>query len=63
MADFQKLVVKNIHKETKDTVAVTFDVPESLHEEFQYKQGQHLNIKKKLTVKIFVVRIHCALVL
>ncbi len=48
MADFKKLVVKDIHKETKDTVAVTFEVPESLHEEFQYKQGQHLNIKKDI---------------
>jgi ring-1,2-phenylacetyl-CoA epoxidase subunit PaaE len=48
MADFQKLVVEEVYKETKDTVAVTFTVPESLHEEFQYKQGQYLNLKKDI---------------
>ena len=48
MADFQKLVVEEVYKETKDTVAVTFTIPENLQEEFQYKQGQHLNIKKDI---------------
>jgi ring-1,2-phenylacetyl-CoA epoxidase subunit PaaE len=48
MADFQKLVVNDIYKETKDTVAVTFDVPKQLQEKFQYKQGQYLNLKKDI---------------
>ena len=48
MADFQKLVVKDIYKETKDTVAVTFNVPQELQEAFQYKQGQYLNLKKDI---------------
>ncbi len=48
MADFEKLVVKEVYKETKDTVAITFDVPEEKQEQFKYKQGQHLNIKKEI---------------
>ena len=46
MADFHKLVVKDVYKETKDTVAVTFDVPESLQSDFQFTQGQYLTLKK-----------------
>lgn len=48
MADFHKLVVKEVHRETKDTVAVTFEVPENLKEQFKFKQGQYLNLKKEI---------------
>ena len=48
MADFHKLVVEKIHKETKDTVAVTFVIPENLKEQFKFKQGQYLNLKKEI---------------
>ena len=48
MADFHKLVVKDVYKETKDTVAVTFDVPESLQSDFQFTQGQYLTLKKDI---------------
>ena len=48
MADFHKLVVKDVYKETKDTVAVTFDVPESLQSNFQFTQGQYLTLKKDI---------------
>jgi ring-1,2-phenylacetyl-CoA epoxidase subunit PaaE len=42
---FHKLAVKNIVKETSDCVSIEFDVPENLKEEFQYTQGQNINIK------------------
>ncbi|TYA54628.1 1,2-phenylacetyl-CoA epoxidase subunit PaaE [Formosa maritima] len=48
MADFFKLKVEDIQKETKDTVVITFDVPENLKEKFKYKQGQHLTLRKDI---------------
>lgn len=48
MADFYKLKVLDIYKETKDTSVVTFDVPENLHDDFKYLQGQHLTLKKDI---------------
>lgn len=45
MADFHKLRVKDIYKETKDTSVVTFDVPEVLQDQFKFSQGQHLTLK------------------
>ncbi len=48
MSDFHKLVVKEIYKEAKDTVAVTFDVPETIQNVFNFKQGQFLTLKKDI---------------
>lgn len=45
MAKFHKLKIKNIHKETKDCSVVTFDVPETLADEFKFRQGQHLTLR------------------
>lgn len=42
---FHKLAVKNIIKETVDCVSVEFEVPENLKQDFQYTQGQNINIK------------------
>ncbi|MEM1320076.1 MAG: ferredoxin--NADP reductase [Bacteroidota bacterium] len=42
---FHSLTVKSIESETKDTVSVTFDLPASLQEDFQYTQGQYLTLK------------------
>jgi ring-1,2-phenylacetyl-CoA epoxidase subunit PaaE len=42
---FHQLAVKNIIKETLDCVSIEFDVPQNLQEEFQYTQGQNINIK------------------
>jgi len=46
MADFHKVKVLDIYKETKDTVAVSFDIPEHLKDVFQFIQGQHLTLRK-----------------
>jgi ring-1,2-phenylacetyl-CoA epoxidase subunit PaaE len=45
---FHKLAVKNIIKETGDCVSVEFEIPEHLKQEFQYTQGQNINIKTNL---------------
>jgi ring-1,2-phenylacetyl-CoA epoxidase subunit PaaE len=45
---FHKLAVKEIIKETADCVSIEFDVPETLKEDFKYKQGQNINIKTTL---------------
>src|SRR5690606_41261031 len=48
MADFYKLKVADIYKETKDTVVISFEVPDHLKETFKFKQGQHLTLRKEL---------------
>ena len=45
MADFHNLRIADIYKETEDTSVITFDVPEELHQEFAFHQGQHLTLK------------------
>lgn len=48
MAKFHTLKVKNIERPTDESVAVTFDVPENLTDEFAFMQGQHLTLKKTI---------------
>lgn len=48
MAKFYKLRVKDTYKETKDCSVITFDVPAELHKEFQFRQGQHLTLRKMI---------------
>ncbi len=45
MAKFHSLKVADIYKETKDCSVVSFDIPDHLKEEFQFKQGQHITVK------------------
>jgi ring-1,2-phenylacetyl-CoA epoxidase subunit PaaE len=45
MAHFYDLQVKDIYKETTDCSVITFDVPEALHSDFDFQQGQHLTLK------------------
>ncbi len=45
MAKFHNIRVKDVYKETKDCSVITFDVPEELHQEFDFRQGQHLTLK------------------
>jgi ring-1,2-phenylacetyl-CoA epoxidase subunit PaaE len=44
--DFHQLKVKKIVKETEDSVSITFEVPDSLKEKYEFKAGQYLTIKK-----------------
>ena len=45
MSKFYPLAVAAVRNETRDTIAVTFDVPPELQETFTYQQGQHLTLR------------------
>jgi ring-1,2-phenylacetyl-CoA epoxidase subunit PaaE len=45
---FHPLTVAEIEPLTDDSVAVTFDVPEELKEDYAFVQGQHLTIRTEL---------------
>ncbi|WP_424963324.1 1,2-phenylacetyl-CoA epoxidase subunit PaaE [Ekhidna sp.] len=48
MAKFHTLKVATLSRPTEDSVAVTFEIPENLREEFSFTQGQHLTLKKDI---------------
>ncbi|MFK3740268.1 1,2-phenylacetyl-CoA epoxidase subunit PaaE [Massilia sp. TN1-12] len=45
MSQFHSLAVAQVKHETRDAIAVTFDVPPHLKETFAYRQGQHLTLR------------------
>jgi ring-1,2-phenylacetyl-CoA epoxidase subunit PaaE len=45
MSKFYPLTVSKVRKETRDTIAVTFAVPDELRDSFKYQQGQHLTLR------------------
>jgi ring-1,2-phenylacetyl-CoA epoxidase subunit PaaE len=45
MSKFYPLTVAGVRHETRDAIAVTFDVPQDLKATFAYKQGQHLTLR------------------
>ena len=45
MPKFHTLNVKEVRKETEDTVSVAFDVPSDLQSDYQFIQGQYLTLK------------------
>lgn len=45
MTKFYPLKVRDIRRETPDTVSVAFEVPEDLQDTFRYIQGQHLTLR------------------
>jgi len=47
-ATFHKLTIKDIRKETHDTVSIAFDIPETLAENFNFIPGQYLTFKKDI---------------
>lgn len=44
-ATFHSLTVKRVKPLTKDSVEVTFDVPDDLHGHFEYLPGQHIALR------------------
>ncbi len=46
--NFHSLTVKKITRETSEAVTVTFDVPNTLKDTFQYTQGQYLTLKMQM---------------
>ncbi|GEC77546.1 1,2-phenylacetyl-CoA epoxidase subunit PaaE [Flavobacterium aquatile] len=45
MSKFHSIKIADIYKETKDCSVLSFEIPQELKQEFQYKQGQHLTLK------------------
>ncbi|MEP7159581.1 MAG: 1,2-phenylacetyl-CoA epoxidase subunit PaaE [Dermatophilaceae bacterium] len=45
---FHTLRVAAVDRLTEDAVAVTFDVPAELREQFQFKPGQHVSVRSKV---------------
>ena len=45
MTKFYPLKVRDIRRETSDTVSVAFEVPENLRDTFRFIQGQHLTLR------------------
>ncbi len=48
MSKFYPLSVARVHHETRDAIAVTFQVPADLAEAFAYQQGQHLTLRAQI---------------
>lgn len=42
---FHRLIIKDVKKETPECVSIAFDIPETLKEDFQFKQGQNLTMR------------------
>lgn len=51
MVKFYNIQVEDIYKVTKDCSVVTFQIPDELALEFQFKQGQHLTLKTTIDGK------------
>ena len=45
MAQFHSIRIADIYKDTEDCSVITFDIPENLKKEFQFKQGQYLILR------------------
>jgi len=45
MAQFHSLNIKSIDKVTDKSVAITFDIPDNLKENFDFKAGQYITLK------------------
>jgi ring-1,2-phenylacetyl-CoA epoxidase subunit PaaE len=45
MSKFYPLTVAKVKHETRDAIAVTFDLPPELKDAFAYQQGQHLTLR------------------
>ncbi len=45
MSKFHPLKVAHVTRETRDAVALTFDVPAALKDSFRFVQGQHLTLR------------------
>jgi ring-1,2-phenylacetyl-CoA epoxidase subunit PaaE len=45
-AGFQRLRVASLDRLTRDATAITFDVPEHLAEQFRFRAGQHLTLRR-----------------
>lgn len=45
---FRSLHIKEVRKETPDCVSISFDIPDRWKQEFQFRQGQNITIKRHI---------------
>jgi ring-1,2-phenylacetyl-CoA epoxidase subunit PaaE len=45
---FHSLQIKNIRKETKSCVSISFEIPKELQSDFQYRSGQYLTLRSQI---------------
>jgi ring-1,2-phenylacetyl-CoA epoxidase subunit PaaE len=48
MSKFHPLRIARIDRETRDAVAITFDVPPALVEQFRFEPGQHVTVRTRI---------------
>lgn len=48
MSKFHEVRVASVRSETRDAIVVTFEVPESLADQFRYVQGQHITLRTEI---------------
>lgn len=48
MSRFHPLRIARIDRETRDAVAITFDVPPALADQFRYEPGQHVTVRTRI---------------
>lgn len=48
MSRFYPLTVAAVHRDLRDAVVLTFDVPENLSDTFAFRPGQHLTLKAEI---------------
>lgn len=51
MARFHTLKVKDIRRETAESVSIAFEIPPQQQPEYQFKQGQYITLKLNLDGK------------
>ncbi|MBT8243818.1 MAG: ferredoxin--NADP reductase [Winogradskyella sp.] len=49
MAQFHNLIIKSINRVTDKSVAITFDIPENLKNNFSFKAGQYITLKTEIS--------------
>ena len=48
MARQNELTIKEIKRETTDTVSISFDVPKELEEDYKFIPGQYLTLRAEI---------------
>ena len=51
MAQFHKLSINKIHRETSKSITIGFDIPENLIPNFKFKAGQYITLKTEINGK------------
>ena len=48
MSRFHRLTVKDVRRETPESVSLTFEIPEELHEAYRFTPGQYLTLRAEI---------------